>query len=189
MSFLDLANKRYSVRNYKDTPGPHEKIKRCIEAARMAPSACNSQPWKFYVVKDKQKKSRIRSIYDDSTKKIQLYKKLYLTRVPIYEQDTSFLEIATLIIPCYEIKTSYARDSLAMAVQNLMLEATRRNIATVCMGRPTRFKKQRDQMRKIIQLESSHDIPYIIAIGYAPKPNEQYETPERKPVSDIMIQM
>lgn len=186
---LAEIKKRRAIREYYDGKIPDKDMEEIISSALMAPSPFNSQPWKFYVVKDKQKKSRIRSIYDDSTKKIQLYKKLYLTRVPIYEQDTSFLEIATLIIPCYEIKTSYARDSLAMAVQNLMLEATRRNIATVCMGRPTRFKKQRDQMRKIIQLESSHDIPYIIAIGYAPKPNEQYETPERKPVSDIMIQM
>ena len=52
MSFLDLANKRYSVRNYKKTPVPQEKINRCIEAARLAPSACNSQPWKFIVVDD-----------------------------------------------------------------------------------------------------------------------------------------
>jgi hypothetical protein len=52
MSFLDLANKRYSVRNYKNTPVPQEKIDRCIEAARLAPSACNSQPWKFIVVDD-----------------------------------------------------------------------------------------------------------------------------------------
>ncbi len=52
MSFLDLANKRYSVRNYNNTPVPQEKFKRCIEAARLAPSACNSQPWKFIVVDD-----------------------------------------------------------------------------------------------------------------------------------------
>lgn len=186
---LTEIKKRRAIREYHDAKIPDEDVEGILKAALMAPSPFNAQPWKFYVVKDKQKKNRIRSIYDDSTKKIQLYKKLYLTRVPIYEQDTSFLEVATLIIPCYEIKTSYARDSLAMAVQNLMLEATRRNIASVCMGRPTRFKKQREQMRKIIQLESSHDIPYIIALGYAPKPNEEYEIPERKPVSDIMIQM
>ncbi len=52
MSFLDLTNKRYSVRNYKNTPVPQEKINRCIEAARLAPSACNSQPWKFIIVDD-----------------------------------------------------------------------------------------------------------------------------------------
>lgn len=52
MSFLELANKRYSVRNYSNTPVAKETINRCIEAARLAPSACNSQPWKFIVVDD-----------------------------------------------------------------------------------------------------------------------------------------
>ena len=50
MSFLDLVKKRYSVRNYQSTVVPRDKIERCIEAARLAPSACNSQPWKFVVV-------------------------------------------------------------------------------------------------------------------------------------------
>lgn len=186
---LTEIKKRRAIREYYDGRIPDKDMEAIISAALMAPSPFNAQPWKFYIVKDKQKKILIRKIYDDSTKKIQLYKKLWLTRVPIYEQDTTFLEVATLIIPCYEIKTSYARDSLAMAVQNLMLEAARRNIATVCMGRPTRFKKQRDQMRKIVQLENTHDIPYIVAIGYAPKTHEEYEIPERKPVRDIMIQI
>ena len=49
MSFLDLVNKRYSVRNYKTEPIPQEKVIRCIEAARLAPSACKSLPWKFVI--------------------------------------------------------------------------------------------------------------------------------------------
>ena len=75
-----------------------------------------------------------------------------------------------------------------MAVQNLMLEATSHNIGTVCMGRPTRFKKQRQRMRKIAQVEKGYEIPYIIATGYTLKPNEQYEAPERKTIEEVMIQ-
>lgn len=52
MSFLDLVNRRYSVRNYRSDPVGREKIGRCVEAGRLAPSACNSQPWKFVVVDD-----------------------------------------------------------------------------------------------------------------------------------------
>jgi nitroreductase len=181
--------KRRAIREYQDMEVPDSHVKEMIEAAIMAPSPFNLQPWKFYVITDKDRKKAIRNIYDDSTRKIQLYKKLYLTRVPIYEQDTSFLEVATLIVPCYETKTSYARDSLAMAVQNLMLEATCQNIGTVCMGRPTRFKSQREQMRKIAQVDKGYEIPYLIAVGYSLKPNEEYEVPERKPVGEMMIQL
>lgn len=49
-SFLDLARRRQSTRRYLDTPVPRDVIDRCIEAARLAPSACNSQPWRFIVV-------------------------------------------------------------------------------------------------------------------------------------------
>jgi nitroreductase len=180
--------KRRAIREYRDVEVPQTHVEKMIEAAIMAPSPFNLQPWKFHVIKDKERKKAVRRIYDDSTRKIQLYKKLCLTRVPIYEQDTSFLQTATLIIPCYETNVSYARDSLAMAVQNLMLEAISRNIGTVCMGRPTRFKKQREQMGKIVQLEKGYDIPYIIAAGYSLKPNEQYEVPERKTIDQVMIQ-
>jgi len=59
MTFIDLANRRYSVRNYKDTPVPKEHIEVCIEAARLAPSACNSQPWKFIIVDQPQLRSQL----------------------------------------------------------------------------------------------------------------------------------
>lgn len=52
MSLLELANKRESVRRYFDTAVPRAIIERCLEAARLAPSACNSQPWTFIVVDD-----------------------------------------------------------------------------------------------------------------------------------------
>ena len=51
MTFLELVNRRQSVRRY--VPGrriPRDVLDRCLEAARLAPSACNSQPWSFVVV-------------------------------------------------------------------------------------------------------------------------------------------
>jgi nitroreductase len=51
-SFLALVGKRQSVRKYLDKQVEPEKVKRCLEAARLAPSASNSQPWKFVVVDD-----------------------------------------------------------------------------------------------------------------------------------------
>ncbi len=50
MSFLELAAKRQSCRRYTTTEVPREALQRCVEAARLAPSACNSQPWTFLVV-------------------------------------------------------------------------------------------------------------------------------------------
>lgn len=58
-SFLQLAERRRSVRRYDPRPVEPEKIRRCLEAARRAPSACNAQPWTFIVVDDPALKRRV----------------------------------------------------------------------------------------------------------------------------------
>jgi len=57
--FLELANIRESVRRYKDVKVEREKLDKIIEACRLAPSACNSQPWKFVVVDDPELKDKV----------------------------------------------------------------------------------------------------------------------------------
>jgi len=57
--FLRLVNKRQSDRSYIDNPVENEKILNCIEAARLAPSACNSQPWTFIVVNQPELKNKL----------------------------------------------------------------------------------------------------------------------------------
>ena len=52
MSFLELVRRRQSVRQYLPRPVEREKIERCLEAARLAPSASNAQPWHFVVADD-----------------------------------------------------------------------------------------------------------------------------------------
>jgi len=54
-NFLELVNKRESCRSYSDKKISKEQLVNCIEAARVAPSACNSQPWSFVVVNSEQK--------------------------------------------------------------------------------------------------------------------------------------
>ena len=55
MSFLELAKERYAVRAFKDTAVENEKIQLILEAAKLAPTACNNQPQKIYVVKSEEK--------------------------------------------------------------------------------------------------------------------------------------
>jgi len=44
-------------------------------------------------------------------------------------------------------------------------------------------------MRKVSHIEKGYEIPYIIALGYSLKANEQYEVPERKAVAQVMMQL
>lgn len=62
MSFLELAKERYAVRAFKDTPVEEDKIGLILEAAKLAPTACNNQPQKIYVVKSKEKLAALAQI-------------------------------------------------------------------------------------------------------------------------------
>ena len=55
MSFLEIAQKRFSCRSYENKPVEKEKIMQIMEAARIAPSANNKQPWKFFVISEDKK--------------------------------------------------------------------------------------------------------------------------------------
>jgi nitroreductase len=59
MDTFDAISKRRSIRKFKTDPVPLELITRCLEAARLAPSGTNCQPWKFLVVRDAGKRQQI----------------------------------------------------------------------------------------------------------------------------------
>ncbi len=62
MEFIDLAEKRYSVRKFEDRPVEKEALDTVIEAGRHAPSAKNLQPYRIYVLKSEESLAKIRSI-------------------------------------------------------------------------------------------------------------------------------
>ncbi len=66
MDFLELAKKRYSVRAYKPDPVEDDKLQKVLEAARLAPTACNLQPFQFIVIHTKGREAELRRIYSDS---------------------------------------------------------------------------------------------------------------------------
>ncbi len=63
MKFLDLAKRRYSCRKYDKRPVEQEKLDIILEAARIAPSAANCQPWHFIVIREKEALKKIHSTY------------------------------------------------------------------------------------------------------------------------------
>lgn len=59
MDTFDAISKRRSIRRFKSNPVAPELITRCLEAARLAPSGTNCQPWKFLVVRSAEKRQQI----------------------------------------------------------------------------------------------------------------------------------
>ncbi|MBQ4283919.1 MAG: nitroreductase family protein [Lachnospira sp.] len=62
MTFLELAKDRYSVRSFKDTPIEEDKMKAILEAAKVAPTACNNQPQKIYVVRSEENRAKLAGV-------------------------------------------------------------------------------------------------------------------------------
>lgn len=63
MEFYEVLKKRRSIRKYKKLPIEQDKIDRILEAARIAPSAANFQPWHFIVIKDENIKHALKEAY------------------------------------------------------------------------------------------------------------------------------
>ncbi|MEI6970023.1 MAG: nitroreductase family protein [bacterium] len=57
--FADLVRQRRSCRTYKTDAVPPETVARILDSARLAPSACNKQPWRFAVVTDQATRLRL----------------------------------------------------------------------------------------------------------------------------------
>ncbi|MBU2513589.1 nitroreductase family protein [bacterium] len=58
-NLLELVKKRRSIRRFKSDPVPDEIIDKVMEVARWAPSAFNTQPWEFVILKDEPSRKRI----------------------------------------------------------------------------------------------------------------------------------
>ena len=63
MTFLELAKKRFSVRKFKPDTIKDEDLESILEAGRIAPSANNSQPWQFIVIKGEAKNEEVNALY------------------------------------------------------------------------------------------------------------------------------
>lgn len=55
----EAIEKRRSIRTFKPDPIPDEQIMSLLDAARLAPSGCNAQPWRFKIAKDKDTKLKL----------------------------------------------------------------------------------------------------------------------------------
>jgi nitroreductase len=63
MEFTELIERRRSVRGYRPDPVEPDKLRRVLEAARLAPTACNRQPFRILVVSTRGREQELRRIY------------------------------------------------------------------------------------------------------------------------------
>jgi nitroreductase len=161
MDILELIKNRRSIRRYRKENVPNELVKKILEAGRWAPSANNSQPWSFIVLKGEEVR---RNVAEAAT-----YGK-FLANAPI--------GIVVVIDP--ELSRHAVEDG-AIATMNMLLEAHALGLGACWIGAYNSSYEER--IKEILKIPRNKRVLSIISIGYPA------ETPikNRKELDEIVF--
>ena len=174
MDFLELARIRESVRSYSDTVVERKKLERCIEAARLAPSACNSQPWKFIIVDNPAQKEKVaRATFGRVVSFNQFSLQAPVIVACISEPPNFPASIGELIK-----NKKYRWMDLGIAAEHFCLQATQEDLGTCILGW---FEEK--EIKKILEVPMKSKVGLLITVGY--KKEETIRTKKRKTFSEI----
>ncbi len=167
MDFSELINKRYSVRQYSAQAIEEEKLDKVLEAGRIAPSAVNFQPVKFYVVREESKLADIKGCYHRE----------WIKNAPIVIVAVGLHSVAWK-------RGSDLKDftdvDVSIAIDHMTLQATELGLGTcwVC-------NFDVDKCRKILQLSSDEEPIALLPIGY-PSTDDVPEK-KRKDIEGLVV--
>jgi len=156
LNFEKVLEKRRSIRRYKDTPVPREKVLRMLEAARIAPSAGHRQPWHFIVVEDKE-----------TIKK--LAKQEWAAGAPLM----------IVGLADQEASLNWCSNDLGIALEHIVLEATNLGLGTCWMGQTGR----EEMIRGLLGIPEKFNVVAVVPVGV---PDEEPAPKERKSLDDIV---
>lgn len=176
MQFIELVEKRQSDRKYIEKTIPKEQILKIIEAARLAPSASNSQPWTFIVI-------------DDISVKTEIAKTTVTKGLPINKFAFDAAVIIAIVVETPKTITRIAgwlkkRDfpwiDIGIAAEHICLQAAELGIGSCMVGW---FDEKK--AKKILQLPKSKRIGLLITLGYTPQ-DYHHRQKTRKPIEQIL---
>ena len=171
MNFLDLVKKRQSVRRYLSKEIEPDKLQRCMEAARLAPSASNSQPWSFVVVDNPELKDKVAKLTFDQV--ISFNK--FVIQAPVIivfviEKPKVITRIGGFIK-----KIEYPQIDIGITSQNFCMQATSEGLGTCMLGW---FKEA--PIKKLLNIPEGKKIGLIVSVGYAPEDYRLREKSRKK---------
>jgi nitroreductase len=160
MSFVKLANERFSVRKYKKIPVERDKILKCLEAVRLTPSACNSQPWHFVIVDDPDEAAILAGKTTLPLSKMNQFTKGAPVIVALVaEKPNLSAQIGGMI----KKKPYYLMD-IGMAAEHFCLQAAEEGLGTCMIGW---FNEK--AVKEYLVVPNKKSIPLLITLGYPEK--------------------
>jgi nitroreductase len=175
MTFQELINQRQSVRKYSDKPVERGKIEKIIEAVHLAPSACNSQPWKIIIADEPELKNEVAKATFSKT--ISFNK--FTVEAPVIA--VLVIEKAKLIAQIGgSIKNmEYPQIDIGIAAAHFCLQAAELGLGTCMIGW---FDEKK--LKPLLNIPEKRKIGLVITLGYPP---EDYKMRKkiRKPLLEI----
>lgn len=155
---LELIKSRQSDRKYSDKPIEKEKLERIVEAGRMAPSACNAQPWKFIVVTETDLLAKLAKA--SSAKLLgmnEFASQATAMLVVIREQANLTSRIGAQIK-----RKDYSLIDIGIASENICLQAEAEGLGSCMLG-----WFDEDKVRKTLGVPKTKRVELIITLGYS----------------------
>lgn len=158
MRFIDLAKSRTSVRRYD----PERKVdrttlERCLEAARLAPSASNAQPWHFIVVDEPLLKEKVaQKTYSRLISFNRFAVQAPVLAVVVAEEDRVLPRLGGLLK-----RTRFSLIDIGIASEHFCLQATEEGFGTCMLGW---FNEP--AIRKLLDIPVTRRIALVITVGY-----------------------
>ncbi|NTW57815.1 MAG: hypothetical protein HGA43_01450 [Nitrospirae bacterium] len=209
MNLFDAIKGRKSIRRFKHTPVPDEDIRNILDAGRLAPSANNTQPWSFLVIKDnetlKKMAGAVRDMVDrmipyaedeKQAQRLAAYKGTYYTffeNAPVviavfmegYDAGTDKL-LARMGYPAEDIKRLRplpGLQSVAAAIEHMLLAIHALDYGSCWMTGPL---VAQDAFEKLLGYGKEKFIAALLPIGV---PDEQPQARPRKPLDAIIMKI
>jgi len=176
MMLMDIIKKRKSVRKYEDKSIEREKIIKCIQAARLAPSAENVQPWRFIVIDKPELKKRFCNAALSGIYRATRFIENAFAIVVILAK----LDIIANRIGRHIQGTNYYLIDIGIAGEHLVLQAQELGIGTCWIGWFNAKKA-----RRVLDIPSKYRVVSLIAMGY-PKEGGIKNKPDL-PIDDILF--
>jgi nitroreductase len=172
--FMDVVRARRSVRSYRLDPVPREMIESCVEAARFAPSASNTQGWRFFVAEGAAKDRLAREAMGGA-----IVPNRFAGDAPVIVALAMKLGVVTHRIGAGIKGIDYHLIDAGIAGEHFVLRAAELGLGTCWIGW---FDKKR--ARRILDIPRDWDVPALITVGF---PAGEPGPKERRSVSDICV--
>lgn len=170
----EIILKRQSCRSYDTKPVAKEDIIKCLDAARLAPSACNSQPWKFTVVTEPETKAKLSAL-------LQIVggnKFADAAPVLIAVSEDECPKLMPGVLERWSCK-HFAHCDIGIAIAHFTLKAAESGLATCIMG-----TFEDSDVKELLDIPKGDTVRAVLALGYPS--DDKIRDKNRKELDEIV---